>query len=78
MRRVVAVKLHKLPAGNDQKRHTPAPGKSGAMGQPGGALNGEAYAREKVPYATLEDGVMGNRFVDACLESARQERWISL
>ena len=32
MRRVVAVKLHKLPAGNDQKRHTPAPGKSGAMG----------------------------------------------
>ena len=42
------------------------------------SLNGEAYAREKVPYATLEDGVMGNRFVDACLESARQERWISL
>ena len=37
MRRVVAVKLHKLPAGNDQKRHTPAPGKSGAMGQPWGA-----------------------------------------
>ena len=42
------------------------------------SLNGEAYAREKVPYATLEDGVMSNRFVDACLESARQERWISL
>lgn len=42
------------------------------------SLKGEAYAREKVPYATLEDGVMGNRFVDACLESARQERWISL
>lgn len=38
------------------------------------SLNGEAYAREKVPYATFEDGVMGNRFVDACLESARQER----
>lgn len=42
------------------------------------SLNGEAYAREKVPYATFEDGVMGNRFVDACLESARQERWIAL
>ena len=42
------------------------------------SLNEEAYAKEKVPYATLEDGVMGNRFVDACLESARQERWISL
>ena len=42
------------------------------------SLNGEAYAKEEVPYATFEDGVMGNRFVDACLESARQERWIAL
>ena len=42
------------------------------------SLNGEAYAREKVPYATFEDGVMGTRFVDACLDSARQERRISL
>ena len=37
-----------------------------------------AYLKGNVPYATFEDGVMGNRFVDACLESARLDKWIEL
>ena len=38
----------------------------------------EAYQKGPVPYATFEDGVMGNRFVDACLASAKQDAWITL
>lgn len=36
--------------------------------------------RQKEPplYATLEDGLMGNRFVEACLASAAQGRWAEL
>lgn len=36
------------------------------------------YLKGEVPYATFADGVMGNRFVDACLASARQDAWIEL
>lgn len=41
-------------------------------------LEGERYLKEEVPYATFADGVMGNRFVDACLASAREDRWVEL
>lgn len=37
-----------------------------------------AYLHGDVPYATFADGVMGNRFVDACLTSAHQDQWIVL
>lgn len=37
-----------------------------------------SYKTGHVPYATFADGVMGNRFVDACLESAREDKWIEL
>ena len=37
-----------------------------------------SYCQGDVPYATFADGVMGNRFVDACLASARQDRWVEL
>lgn len=43
-----------------------------------GSLEGERYRKETVPYATFADGVMGNRFVDACLISAREQRWVTL
>lgn len=43
-----------------------------------GSLEGERYRKEEVPYATFADGVMGNRFVDACLASAREDRWVEL
>lgn len=42
------------------------------------AIRTEAYQKGPVPYATFEDGVMGNRFVDACLASAKQDAWITL
>lgn len=42
------------------------------------SLEGERYRKEPVPYATFADGVMGNRFVDACLRSAQEDRWVSL
>lgn len=42
------------------------------------AVETEAYLKEDVPYATFADGVMGNRFVDACLASATQDKWIEL
>lgn len=42
------------------------------------AVRTEAYQKGPVPYATFEDGVMGNRFVDACLASAKQDAWITL
>ena len=38
----------------------------------------ESYLREPVPYATFADGILGNRFVDAVLASAREDRWIDL
>lgn len=37
-----------------------------------------SYKTGNVPYATFADGVMGNRFVDACLKSAKEEKWIEL
>lgn len=43
-----------------------------------GYLEAERYLTEQVPYATFADGVMGNRFVDACLASAREGRWVEL
>jgi len=43
-----------------------------------GSIESGSYLTGDVPYATFEDGVMGNRFVDACLESARQGQWIDL
>lgn len=42
------------------------------------AIRTGAYQKGSVPYATFEDGVMGNRFVDACLASAKQEAWVEL
>ena len=42
------------------------------------SIREENWASGKVPYATFYDGVMGNRFVDACLQSSREDRWISL
>lgn len=42
------------------------------------AIRTEAYQKGPVPYATFEDGVMGNRFVDACLASAKQDAWVTL
>ena len=29
-------------------------------------------------YATFEDGWYGNCFVDACLQSAKEKRWVNL
>lgn len=43
-----------------------------------GSIESESYLTGEVPYATFADGVMGNRFVDACLKSARQGQWIDL
>lgn len=37
-----------------------------------------SYKTGDVPYATTADGVMGNRFVDDCLKSAREDKWIDL
>lgn len=37
-----------------------------------------SYKSGKVPYATFADGVYGNRFVDACLKSAAEDRWVEL
>lgn len=42
------------------------------------AIRTEAYQKAPVPYATFEDGVMGNRFVDACLASAQRDAWVEL
>ena len=42
------------------------------------SLENNAYLHGPVPYATFADGVMGNRFVDAVLASAREDRWIDL
>lgn len=33
---------------------------------------------EPALYATLADGLQGNRFVEACLVSAREDRWVDL
>ena len=43
-----------------------------------GSIETEAYLKGAVDYATFADGVWGNRFVDACLASARQDKWIEL
>ena len=37
-----------------------------------------SYLTGDVPYATFADGVRGNRFVDACLASQREGRWVDL
>ncbi len=37
-----------------------------------------SYKSASKPYATFEDGWRGNCFVEACLESARLDKWISL
>ena len=37
-----------------------------------------SYRTGCVPYATFEDGVRGNRFVDACLRSQTDDRWVEL
>jgi predicted dehydrogenase len=42
------------------------------------SLEGNAYLHGPVPYATFADGIMGNRFVDAVLASAREDRWVDL
>lgn len=42
------------------------------------SLEGNAWQHGSVPYATFADGVMGNRFVDACLTSAGENRWVEL
>ena len=42
------------------------------------SLRTESYRKGDVPYATFADGVQGNRFVDACLTSARENRWAEL
>lgn len=42
------------------------------------AVRTGAYQKGPVPYATFADGLMGNRFVDACLTSAEQDSWITL
>ena len=42
------------------------------------SIDTESYLTGDVPYATFDDGVMGNRFVDACLASAQQDCWITL
>jgi predicted dehydrogenase len=42
------------------------------------SLEESRYLHGNVPYATFADGIMGNRFVDAVLASARENRWIDL
>ena len=37
-----------------------------------------SYKSGKVPYATFEDGWRGNRFVEACLKSAAEDRWVEV
>lgn len=36
------------------------------------------YQNQKMPYATFEDGWRGNCFVEACLKSSNEDRWITL
>ncbi|HML46302.1 MAG TPA: Gfo/Idh/MocA family oxidoreductase [Clostridia bacterium] len=36
------------------------------------------YARQPQPYATFEAGYLGTAFVEACLKSHKERRWISL
>ena len=43
-----------------------------------GSIENESYLKGQVPYATFADGVMGNKFVDACLKSAQEGKWIEL
>lgn len=37
-----------------------------------------SYKTEKLSYATFESGVHGNCFVEACLRSAAEDRWVEL
>ena len=37
-----------------------------------------SYKKGKMEYATFEDGWKGNCFVEACLKSAKENRWVSL
>ena len=43
-----------------------------------GSVRDGSYKTGNVPYATFADGVYGNRFVDACLRSAAEDRWVEL
>lgn len=42
------------------------------------SIETEAYLKGEVPYATFVDGIMRNRFIDACLSSAQQGCWAKL
>ena len=42
------------------------------------SLRDGSYKTGSVPYATFADGVYGNRFVDACLKSAAEDRWVEV
>lgn len=37
-----------------------------------------SYKKDKMEYATFADGWRGNCFVDACLKSSEEDRWVSL
>ena len=40
--------------------------------------NFRASGIDSIDFATFADGVMGNRFVDACLASAKRGEWVTL
>lgn len=42
------------------------------------AIQQKTWKMGKLPYATFQDGLYGNQFVDACLESAKENRWAVL
>lgn len=42
------------------------------------SIENGSYRNEKQDYATMEDGWRAARFVDACLLSARENRWVEL
>ena len=37
-----------------------------------------SYLKEKMPYATFEDGLRGNLFIEACMKSSKEDRWVEL
>ncbi len=72
---VSAVRYLEMPAGH-------APGwqeaEKNAMAAFYRSVADGSYLAGDVPYATFADGVRGNRFVDACLISQRENRWVEL
>ena len=36
------------------------------------------YLEQPMPYATFEDGMYANMFIDACIESSRKKDWVKL